>query len=436
MSVREILLLSIVAALCCAALIKPRMGLYGHIWYSLMRPDAIAWVEGVYPISMALAATTLIGSIRYTGRFPGLLTNPFVRRLLVLVSLTSISVIFPQTGPFLSPERYTEFLKSMLMVLLIPILIENIRHLYELLLVMGCSLGILGARFGVWALLQGGVIMNQNFSNVYDNNQLALAFVMGIPLCWYARYLVPSKLARLALLGMIGASMVAVVMSNSRGGSLSMGLCAGLIAMRSRRKVATISMLAAVTAGAVFLVYDQYVARMSTLSKIEDTSSDKGSAFARVIHAKVAIDVWRDYPLWGVGFGGRNYAHVSTRYLQEENETVIHNSYLQMAVDSGTPAFIAYLVLLFGTIFWLGRSAKRTQQVNETLMSFPRALQTSMIVFCLGSTFYSFQRFDFIYMLIMAAATWYWLEQDELQILSSSADEEDAGQPLQQAASS
>ncbi len=40
---------------CLAGLINPVFALLGYIWYSLMRPDALAWAEGQFPYSMILA---------------------------------------------------------------------------------------------------------------------------------------------------------------------------------------------------------------------------------------------------------------------------------------------------------------------------------------------------------------------------------------------
>ncbi len=65
---------------------------------------------------------------------------------------------------------------------------------------------------------------------------------------------------------------------------------------------------------------------------------------------KGALAVARDYPLLGVGFGGINFIIVVQRYLDEENFIVAHNTYLQMMADSGIPAFLMWVGLMWGTI--------------------------------------------------------------------------------------
>ena len=68
---RVILLHLSAMGFCVAGLINPVIGLLGYMWYSLMRPDALAWTEGQYPYSLMLAAVTLFGAWRYAGNLGG-----------------------------------------------------------------------------------------------------------------------------------------------------------------------------------------------------------------------------------------------------------------------------------------------------------------------------------------------------------------------------
>jgi O-antigen ligase len=102
---------------------------------------------------------------------------------------------------------------------------------------------------------------------------------------------------------------------------------------------------------------------------------------------------------------------------------VIHNTYLQMLTDSGVFAFGLYIVLLFGTIFWLGRSAKRMWLLDPQLAHVPMALQAALITFAVGSTFLSRVNFDLTYYLLTAAAAWLPIERQRFR---RAEDEEEA----------
>jgi O-antigen ligase len=158
---------------------------------------------------------------------------------------------------------------------------------------------------------------------------------------------------------------------------------------------------------------------METLENVHE----EASAESRLLHAAIALKMARDYPLLGVGFGGFNYAALAPRYMDEFNPQlmnhVAHNSYLQMLVDSGIFAFLLYSGLLVYAILWLGRSAARMRDTNPPYEPIPLAIQGALIVFAVGSTFYSCQRMDLPYIFLMAAAAWRTIEA---QLLAKAAE--------------
>ena len=70
--------------------------------------------------------------------------------------------------------------------------------------------------------------------------------------------------------------------------------------------------------------------------------------------------------------------------------------------------------LLFYAIVWLGQSAARMRDLEDenaaVYEAIPLAIQGSLIVFAVGSTFYSCQRMDLPYIFLMAAAAWRTIE--------------------------
>jgi putative inorganic carbon (HCO3(-)) transporter len=400
MGIREAILLGIIAPIVVVALARPRVGLYGYLWYALARPDLLAWVEDKYQISLILALATVVGSVRYWNRVGAVFTNPFSRWLLALQVPLALSVAF-SPNPDLGLPRYTFYIRMILVLLLIPILIESESQLRTLLLVISLSLGIVGLKFGLYGVGHGGAEFVNGYGGMLgDNNFVALALAMLIPLCWYGRALTPSRSIKALLLVIACLSIPAVIMTNSRGGSLAMGLGLLLILARTKRKVASLVLLSAVLVGTISLVYNQYVTRMSTL---EDYNKE-ASAHSRIVLAKTAIAMWKDYPLLGVGFGGLNYAALAPSYSGVDGIHVVHNSYLEMLVDSGVFAFLIYVYLFAGSVVWLRRSARATVGESQAI---PLAISTSLLVFALGGYFYSWQRVDLPYILLMCCASWY-----------------------------
>ena len=407
MGIREVIFVFITSIICLVALVRPRIGLYGYVWYALMRPDIMAFAEAKYPFSLLLAVTTGLGTIPYIQQTLTLFKNPFSRMLLLLQLPIATSVLFAVV-PELTYERYGIYIKMILVLLFIPVLITTESDLRTLLLVIVLSLGFVGAKFGVYGVIHGGVELAAGYGDMLaDNNFVALALAMLLPLCWHCRALVSSRVMKWILLGLIGACIAGIVMSSSRGGSLSMALGLLLIFRRSKYKIGTIAVMGLFAAGAIYLVHDMYVKRMETLRVPEQ----EASAESRIVHAKTALAMWRDHPILGVGFGGFNYAYLASRYMGEENTHVAHNSYLQMLVDSGIFAFLLYVGLLLYAIIWLSKSAARMRDRGTAIESIPLAIRDSLIVFAFGSTFYSCQRMDIPYMFLMCAASWYMIER-------------------------
>jgi putative inorganic carbon (HCO3(-)) transporter len=407
---RALLLLAVVSVLCAAAVVRPRAGLYSYIWFGLMRPDALAWCEGRYPLSMALAIATLAGSLRFLPEIAGRFLNPIVLLLVLLQIPIVLSAVFA-LNPSLCYEPLQLFIHVVAMALLIPLLVQTAKQLRDLLLVMACTLGALGTKFGLYGIAHGGVrLVSGHAGFLGDNNDLALGLVMATPLCWYGRSLVSAAWARAALLAMTFATLAAVVMTHSRGAAVSLAVVFLLIAFHSRRKIAVLCLLLLLTAPAVYLVRQTYIARLSTLEAPEQEQS----ASLRLLYAKGALAMWRDHPLLGVGFGAGNQMALWSKYMSDAviaTPQVIHNTYLQMLVDSGTIALVLYLVLLMGTAFWLQKSAVRTLRRSPGLEIYPIAIQASLVAFIVGCTFLSRIQFDLAYIVLMCAAAWYAIER-------------------------
>jgi hypothetical protein len=83
-----------------------------------------------------------------------------------------------------------------------------------------------------------------------------------------------------------------------------------------------------------------------------------------------------------------------------------------MLVDSGVFAGLIYVGLLAGTILWLGFSARQTKLLYPGHEGIPLALQTSLLVFSVAAYFYSSQREEMQYILLMCAACWHGVRRD------------------------
>lgn len=423
---RELLLLFIIIVLALISLVQPRIGIYGYTWFSLMRPDFLAFTTGRFNYGLYLAAALLIGCWRfYMNGFPNILgVSPARTFLLLLVPVTIstfVAVDFAEAYP-----PWEQFMRMSIMALVIPLLIEKLEHLRTLFLVTALSIGWHAFWHGASGMVVGGARMTEGVGGfMADNNTFAVALVMVAPFIWYGRHLVQSKILRLGGVGLMLCCIAAVIWTYSRAGALTMALVVLLIAVGSRHRVVVLVVMAVLAVPALYLAADDYMSRLQSLSTLEEDSS----AMHRVDLAIAALRVWKDRPVFGVGMGDMNFIIPSRNYMPGfSNRNVVHNSFLQMLVHCGIIAFVLYMYLMFSTLFRMYFSARRMRKRLPQYEAYPRAIAISLAAYLFASLFHPRYAFDFAYMLVMYAACWMRFEP---QLLQSAAPSQPAYAPIE-----
>jgi putative inorganic carbon (HCO3(-)) transporter len=412
--VRELALIAVLVMLCILSLVAPRIGILVYVWFATARPDVFAYSHK--PLFFFVALAVGLGSLRLIPQYPNVVRS-WISRLLVLMQIPVAFSIIMAVVPALCMIPYSFYIKVVLMSLLIPIVVVDETMMRRFLLVFALSLGFVAAKFAVWGILRGGATMTSGYGGMIgDNNGLALAMVMLVPMAWHSRELVRSWILKTVLLGITACAAATIIMTGSRGNSLALVVVVMALVLRSRQKTMALITMGLLVIPILALVGERYYERMATL---RDVSAD-ASASSRLEFARAAFHMWQDYPVFGVGFGQQNYRLLATNYLTRTStqSLVVHNTYLQTLVDSGIVALGLFLVLLFGSIWSLGRSARRIKPLRPDLVCCPRALQVSLIGFAVGCTFYSRPDFEIFYIVLGGAAAWQLIAR---QILADSA---------------
>jgi O-antigen ligase len=218
-------------------------------------------------------------------------------------------------------------------------------------------------------------------------NDLALMLNLIIPISG-SLVLAERGIRRLIVLACMGLCAVAVVLTFSRAGFLTLAatfiLFLGLLV---RHKSAGIAMLLIVIgfAAPAFLP-SGYVDRLSTITNIEQDRT--GSAQGRWNDTKVAFGVVAASPLIGAGIG--QDLIVMNQARGEDEWTSVHNAYLQYGVDLGIPGLLLFAWLHISCLRAaraVDRRASRDASVQD-LQPLACGLMVSLIAFGVAAMFH------------------------------------------------
>lgn len=200
---------------------------------------------------------------------------------------------------------------------------------------------------------------------MYENhNDYTFLIIQALPFAYYYLGLSRALLARVFLLALLGACVCGVVLSLSRGGALALLLECGIILWLQTSgawRVAALVVFAAL--GAAALVH-QFAAREANQGA---TYSEAQAKYERYELWRAAGNAYLANPVLGVG--SRRFAEFSQRYGEishDDRGKVAHNTYLELAADTGTLGLGAFLLMLRGVLRSL-RGARRARASDDGL---------------------------------------------------------------------
>jgi probable O-glycosylation ligase (exosortase A-associated) len=192
-----------------------------------MNPHRMAWeLAANFPIAQCVAIATILGFIFTKDR----LKNAFARETGMMIGLwacftwTTVFSAFPE----LAWEEWLTTSKILLMAIITIFLCSDFRKLKYLLLTIAASIGFYGLKGLVFVVATAGEhrIYGPPKSFIADNNDLALALVMVLPIFLYLAIEEKNwKYKSILITGGVSC-LFSTVFTYSRGGMLGLGALA------------------------------------------------------------------------------------------------------------------------------------------------------------------------------------------------------------------
>jgi len=338
---------------------------------------------------------------RVAGTVPG--------KFLLLFMVWSVATI-----PFAySPGRALEFftqdlLKTFLLLLFIVASLRSVSSVWLLI-----QIQFYGALVLAFYYAKGGFPTLWTPVPMYDRNDLALLFVitvpMGIALAQQTRSTSKRSFYMLAVMLMA----FSVLASLSRGGTLALLAVMTLTVARSRTISTRVKFGIPVAIILLLPLAPQaYWERMGTML---DPASDYN-----VQDEEGRIQVWqrglgylRSAPVTGLGLANfqtaERYFARPGEYLDDPSRkaSVAHNSFLEVAVETGVPGVVFFTGGIVSAIFGLLQLLRRSPQTGRKaeLAPLAEAVSLSLIAFVVGGFFLSHGYMPHVYVLAGTAAS-------------------------------
>jgi len=404
---RDIVIFLIVVGGIPFILRNPAVGIGYWVWISLMSPHRAAYGFAYsFPFAFTVAVATIIGL--FLSKEPRQLKGGGV----VWVMIAFMAWMCVTTAFALEPDRALEMLERVIKILFVTVLalftLYKREHVQWLVLIIVFSIGFYGVKGGLFTLITGGenLVWGPPDTFIADNNALALAVIMTIPLLAYLYIMSTQRWVHAAILMSIPLCVVAVLGSYSRGGLLAIIAMSGFLWIKSKSKVWVGLVVALLAIGFYSFMPPAWETRMNTISTYEQDASAQGRLTTWTMLTNLALD----RPFVGGGFEPYT-AQVFRRYLPDF--TVAHSAHSIYFQVLGEHGFVGLgLFLLFWLLTWRlsRRIIKHTKNNPEEKWAYwlAKMVQVSLIGYFVGGIFLNLAYWDMPYFLMVAlAVTWH-----------------------------
>lgn len=395
---RDILVSLIVFGSLPYILRSPVNGVMMWVWISVMNPHTQGWgFATTFPFAAVVAAATIISMMM--SREPKSIPWSPVTVVLLLFA-TWMVVTLPFSLHFSdSVPLWSRVMKIFLMTFVVAALLKTREQIERLLWVLALSLGYYGFKGGIFTISSGGAyrVWGPEGTFIGDNNAIALALIMAIPLLFHLTTLAKRRLVRYLLVATMLLSALAALGSYSRGGFVAIAAMVLFMVYKSRKKFALGAALLVAAAVLLLFMPQQWVSRMDTIGNYELDASAQGRLNAWAMAYRLASD-----RLFGGGFEVYTPSVFATYAPNPNAVHAAHSIYFQVLGEHGFIGLGLYLllgILTWRTARWIIRTA-RTHQEFQWAGDMAKAIQTSLVGFMVGGAFLSLAYFDVPYYLM------------------------------------
>ncbi|MCK4593076.1 O-antigen ligase family protein [bacterium] len=329
------------------------------------RTFTLAKIGGVFLLALTLA----VMAIR-TPEIKERIKRAFDRRggvVLILILAGAISTALSRDPRLAFFERHLQFL---ILFALTRIYINSSKRLWWVLMVILLARGLDGIQGAYqYVTLPVGVRIGGNFT---DPNEYACYSLVALPIAIYLLHLKKALWYRIGVITLGLFTFVALVVSSSRAGFITLAVLILLILFTSTIKLRN-RLVALLLVVLIFFSFTpiEYWSRIESINALfEEDKELEVSLRIRKRQLYTSINLFLKHPILGVGY--QQYRTTPEEllggYFVKRGRLGEHSMFLQILVEFGLAGFIPFLILLYLAFRDGIRAAKLAKSAGDRKM--------------------------------------------------------------------
>jgi probable O-glycosylation ligase (exosortase A-associated) len=380
----------------------PYIGVIVWSWLSYMNPHRLTWgVAYNFPFAQVVAIAMLVALVfdKEPKRLPkhGLVV---IWVLFIIWMLITTMMAFRPESAWL---QFVKVFKIQLIIFLTMLIMHSPERIKLMVWTIYLSLGFYGIKGGIFTIETLGAyrVYGPFGSFIEDNNHLAIALLMALPLgVFLVRHQAQNKWLRIGLWASIALIALAVVASYSRGAFLSIICVAIYLWWKTEKKMIT-GLLILPLLPLIFLAMpESWHERMASIQNYEQDASAMGRLNAWTYAVNVANDNI-------TGAGMQSWTSASFAIYAPDPSMVVaaHSIYFSVIADHGWIGLLFFLTIFIGGFVVAGRVARVAGTLNDYrwISDLAKMIQVSLVAYGTGGTFLSMSYFDLPWHLVAIA---------------------------------
>ncbi|MAZ90113.1 MAG: putative O-glycosylation ligase, exosortase A system-associated [Cellvibrionaceae bacterium] len=369
---------------------RPWIGVLMWSWISYMNPHRLTWGFAFdMPFAQIIAIVLVLAIVMDKSKksIPTDTTVMIWGMFLFWITVTSIFAMFPSSAWVL----YGKVMKIQFVTFLTMLLITDQKKINYLIWIIVLSIGFFSVKGGVFTLVSGGGyrVWGPPGGYIEENNSLAMATLMIVPLMVYLFQITPSekKWLRYGIAGAIVLSLLSALGSQSRGALLAALSVSGYFWLVSSRKLITGPLLVFLVILGISFMPDSWHARMETIQHYEQDESAMGRINAWQYAINVASDRFTG--------GGMQSWKLESFLIYAPNPEFVHAAhsiYFSILGDHGWPGLLLFLLIIFMSWMNLNWVIGHCPETDSAKLA--KMIKVSLVAYCTGGAFLSLAYFD------------------------------------------